>query len=61
MSDVLKSIAVEGGRMSVPVGIVLLAGWLYLDSRFDTLEEAQLTLACFHLKSAEARELAGCP
>ena len=60
MTDLLKNLAIEGGKVTVPVGVALLAGWLYLDGRFDELEQQQLTLACFHLKSPEAREYAGC-
>lgn len=61
MNDALKSIALEGGKVSIPLGMALVAGWLYLDHRFSAAEVAVGYLTCLHLCDPTARDMAHCP
>lgn len=65
LKELIESAVVQNGKITVPLTIVVVAatGWVIwrIDTLEDRVDEGIKTLSCFHLKSEEARELAGCP
>jgi hypothetical protein len=65
LKALIESAVIQNGKVTVPLTVVLVAasGWILwkINSLEAQVEEGIKTLSCFHLQSAEARELADCP